>query len=102
MQTHFNEVDLSLVFSQSLLYSRHGECKTCKLIRRERNTKHKNFKPLNTSSEEKKALYLSVKVFNTKALIGDTIFTSPTGDGNAILGGHPSHAKALPLAVQRD
>ena len=54
------------------------------------------------SSEEKKALYLSVEVFSTKALIGDAIFTSPTRDGTAILRGHPSHAKALPLAVQRD
>ena len=45
------------------------------------------------SSEEKKTFYLSVKVFHTKALIGDTIFTSPTGDGTAILRGHPSHAK---------
>ena len=39
------------------------------------------------------ALYLSVNVFSTKVLIGDTIFTSPTGDGTAILRGHPSHAK---------
>ena len=31
----------------------------------------------------------------------DTIFTSPTGDGTAILRGHPSHAKVSPLAVQR-
>ena len=28
-----------------------------------------------------------------KLLIGDTIFTSPTGDGAAILRGHQSHAK---------
>ena len=41
----------------------------------------------------KYALYLSVNVFSTKVLIGDTIFTSPTGDGTAILRGHPSHAK---------
>ena len=26
-------------------------------------------------------------------LIGDTIFTSPTGDGTNILRGHPSHVK---------
>ena len=26
-----------------------------------------------------------------KVLIGDTIFTSPTGDGTAILQGYPSH-----------
>ena len=30
-----------------------------------------------------KALYLSVNGFSTKALIRDTIFTSPTGDGTA-------------------
>ena len=36
------------------------------------------------SSLEKKALYLSVNVFSTKVLIGDTIFTSPNGDGTAI------------------
>ena len=41
----------------------------------------------------KHALYLSVNVFSTKVLIGDTIFTSPNGDGTAISRGHPSHAK---------
>ena len=46
--------------------------------------------------------YLSVNVFSTKVLIGDTIFTSPNGDGAAILRGHPSHAKVSPLAVQRN
>ena len=45
-----------------------------------------------------KTLYLSVNVFSSKVLIGDTIFTSPTGDGvdgdgNAILRDHQSHAK---------
>ena len=57
---------------------------------------------MSSEAKKKKTLYLSVKVFHTKALIGHTIFTSPTGDGTAILSGHPSHAKALPLAVQRD
>ena len=34
----------------------------------------------------------------TKVRIGYTIFTSPTGDGTAILRGHrPNHAKALPF-----
>ena len=47
-------------------------------------------------------VYLSVNVFSTKVLIGDTIFTSPNGDGTAILRGHPSYAKVLPLAVQRE
>ena len=36
---------------------------------------------------KKKAVYLGVKVFSTKVLTGDTIFTSPTGDGTAILQG---------------
>ena len=43
--------------------------------------------------KKKDALYLSVNVFSTKVQIGDTILTSPTGDGTAILRGHPSHAK---------
>ena len=42
---------------------------------------------------KKNALHLSVNVFSTKVLIGDTFFTSPIGDGAAILRGHPSHAK---------
>ena len=46
--------------------------------------------------------YLSVNVFSTKVLIGNTIFTSPNGDGTGILRGHPSHAKVSPLAVQRE
>ena len=29
-------------------------------------------------------------------------FTSTTGDGTAILRGHPSHAKVQPVAVQRE
>ena len=36
----------------------------------------------------KKVFYFSVNVLSTKALIGDTIFTSPTGDGTAILRCH--------------
>ena len=51
---------------------------------------------------KKNALYLSVNVFSTKVLIWDTIFTSPTGDGTAILRGHPSHAKVYPFAGQRE
>ena len=34
--------------------------------------------------KQKKALYLSVNVFNTNVLIGEAIFTSPTGDETAI------------------
>ena len=41
----------------------------------------------------KNALYLSVNVFSRKVLIGDTIFTSLSGDGTAILRGHLTHAK---------
>ena len=43
--------------------------------------------------KEKNALDLSVDVLSTIVLIGETIFTSPAGDGTAILRGHPSHAK---------
>ena len=32
-------------------------------------------------------------VFRTKVLIGETTFTSSTGDGTAILRGHLSHAR---------
>ena len=49
---------------------------------------------------KKNALYLSVNVFSTKVLTGDTIFTS--GDGTAFLRDHPSHAKVSPLAVQTE
>ena len=35
----------------------------------------------------------SVNVFRTKALTGDSIFTSPTGEGTAILRGHPSESE---------
>ena len=38
--------------------------------------------------------YLSVKVFSTKELTGDTTFTSPTGDGTAILRGDPREGLA--------
>ena len=31
----------------------------------------------------------------------DSIFTSPTKKGTVILRGHPSHAKVLPFAEQR-
>ena len=34
--------------------------------------------------EENALFFWSVNVFSTKVLIGDTIFTSPTGDGTAI------------------
>ena len=34
--------------------------------------------------KKKTHFFLSVNVFSTKVLIGDTIFTSPTGDGTAI------------------
>ena len=35
----------------------------------------------------------SVNVLRTKALTGDSIFTSPTGEGTAILRGHPSESE---------
>ena len=41
--------------------------------------------------EKKKKL--SVNVFSMEVLIEKTIFTTPTGDGTAILGSHLSHSK---------
>ena len=60
-----------------------------------------NFVPEWRLPKKKCTFSLSVNVFSTKVLTGDTIFTSPNGDGTAILRGHPSHAKVSPLAVQR-
>ena len=54
----------------------------------------------NRKDTRKKALHLSVNVFSKKVLIRDTIFTSPTGDGTAILRGHTCHAKVQLLAGQ--
>ena len=48
---------------------------------------------LSIDSNKKKALYLRVNVFSTNVLIGETIFTSPTGDGTSILRGRSSPAK---------
>ena len=42
--------------------------------------------------KKKWTFYSSVNVFSTKVLVGDTIFTSPNGDGPPFLRGHPSHA----------
>ena len=42
-------------------------------------------------------IYLSVNVFSTKGLIGDTIFMSPPGDRTAILRVHPSHRRSSHL-----
>ena len=59
------------------------------------------FNSIRIAITKNNALYLSVNVFSTNVLIGDTNFTSPTGDGTAILRGHPSHAKVQPPAGQR-
>ena len=55
----------------------------------------------NEKRYEKKGLYLGANVFSTKVLIGDAIFTSPTGDGTASFRVHPSHAKVQSFAGQR-
>ena len=44
---------------------------------------------------------LNVEVFCTKVLTEGTVFSSPTGDGAAILRGHPINAKVYPGAGQR-
>ena len=49
----------------------------------------------NMKSCGKNLFCLSFSVFRTLVLIEDTIFTSPTGDGTAILRGHPSYAKVF-------
>ena len=50
----------------------------------------------------KNTLFLSVNVFSTKVLIGDTICTSPTGDHHLYVVILASQfAKVQPLAVQR-
>ena len=54
-------------------------------------SKNPNFSYYKTTF--KKAFCLSVNVFSTKALIGDTIGDTPTGDRTTILRGHQSHAK---------
>ena len=64
------------------------------------NTHHEGNR-LTRTKTKKNALDLRVNVFSTKVLTGDTIFTSPNGDGAAILRGHRSHVKVSLLAVQR-
>ena len=56
----------------------------------------------NAKMSPAKVLCLSINVFSLHGVIGDSFFTSPTGDWTAILRGHPSHAKIYPLAVQRE
>ena len=50
---------------------------------------------------KKNALYLSVNIFSTKVLIGDTIFYVSYWRRVVIFRGHPSHAKVKPFAEQR-
>ena len=49
----------------------------------------------NMKSCGKNVLYLNFSVFRTLVPIEDTIFTSPTGVGTAILRGHPSYTKVF-------
>ena len=42
---------------------------------------------------KKNTLVLSFNVFSTKVVLEDTNFNCATGDGSAILRGHPDHAK---------
>ena len=53
--------------------------------------------PLPAIKKKKKTLYMGVNVFSRKVLVGDTTFTSPTGDGITIFHGHLS----LLFATQR-
>ena len=63
-----------------------------------RTSKSRNSNPW---GEKKKALYLSVNVLAQKYWLGTLFLTSPTGDGTAILHGHPSHVKVYQFAGQR-
>ena len=53
--------------------------------------------PLPAIKKKKKTLYMGANVFSRKVLVGDTTFTSPTGDGITIFHGHLS----LLFATQR-
>ena len=48
---------------------------------------------INNNNNDDDALCSSVDLFCTKVLIGDTIFTSLTGDGTSILLDHLNNAK---------
>ena len=50
------------------------------------------------SEGKKDPLYFNFNVLSTKVMTGGRIFKPPTGDGAAILCGHPSHLK-VSLAV---
>ena len=53
-----------------------------------------------TTTALKNALWVSMHLAQ-KCLLGTLLFMSATGDGTAILPGHPSHAKVYPLAGSR-
>ena len=52
-------------------------------------------------STRKKMHFIWVSKYLHESTIWVHYFSSPTGDGTAILRGHPSHEKVYPLAVQR-
>ena len=64
------------------------------------NITHFSWQVSNLSGREC-IFYFSGNVFSMSTLIGDTIFTSLTGDGTDILHCHPNHANVYLLAVQR-
>ena len=45
------------------------------------------------SEGKKDPLYFNFNVFNTEVITGDSVFKPPTGEGAAIIRGHPSHSK---------
>ena len=55
----------------------------------------------NKQSKKKKPFYLSVNVFSTKVLIGNTTSMPPTGVGVTTRRGHQSHSIVQPLTGQR-
>ena len=55
----------------------------------------------NNNNNNSNKHYLTVNVFSSKVLTDDLVFTPPIGGRAAILRAHPSQAKVLPFAGQR-
>ena len=88
MQTYKYKLNVGILIN--LIHKKPKKAATRKLVGVKWCEIHKEW-PINGLMIKigKNALYLSVSALSTKVLIRDTIFTSPTGDGTAILHGHP-------------
>ena len=88
MQTYKYKLNVGILIN--LIHKKPKKAATRKLVSVKWCEIHKEW-PINGLMIKigKNALYLSVNALSTKVLIRDTIFTSPTRDGTAILHGHP-------------